>query len=96
MKILQTLGASLRAFGNTVKSLLAGASRLFLSARVWVLGVLLIIAVLIAYYALSDRYTPFTTDAYVQAYVIQVAPRISRSKKAICCSRLIRDRLSTA
>ena len=76
MKILQTLGASLRAFGNTVKSLLAGASRLFLSARVWVLGVLLIIAVLIAYYALSDRYTPFTTDAYVQAYVIQVAPRI--------------------
>src|SRR5437879_10281343 len=36
----------------------------------------LMIAVLIAYHAPSDRYTPFKTDAYVQAYVIQVAPRI--------------------
>jgi multidrug resistance efflux pump len=28
------------------------------------------------YYALSDIYTPLTTDAYVQAYVIQVAPQV--------------------
>ncbi len=33
------------------------------------------IALLVAYYVLSDRYTPFTTDAYVQAYVVQVGPR---------------------
>jgi multidrug resistance efflux pump len=50
--------------------------RLLLSARAWVLFILLVIAVLVAYYILSDRYTPFTTDAYVQAYVIQVAPRV--------------------
>src|ERR1700680_2595084 len=50
--------------------------RLLLSARAWVLFILLVIAALVAYYVLSDLYTPFTTDAYVQAYVIQVAPRI--------------------
>jgi multidrug resistance efflux pump len=44
--------------------------------RAWVLFLLLVIAALVAYYILSDRYTPFTTDAYVQAYVIQVAPRV--------------------
>jgi multidrug resistance efflux pump len=50
--------------------------RLLMSARAWILFILLVIAVLVAYYVLSDRYTPFTTDAYVQAYVIQVAPRV--------------------
>jgi len=52
------------------------ARRFFSSARGWVLLILLAIAALILYHALSDRRTPFTTDAYVQAYVIQVAPRI--------------------
>jgi multidrug resistance efflux pump len=50
--------------------------KLLRSARVWVLLVLLVIVTLIAYYVLSDRYTPLTTEAYVQAYVIQVAPRV--------------------
>jgi multidrug resistance efflux pump len=50
--------------------------RLLRSARAWVLFILLVIAALVAYYILSDRYTPFTTEAYVQAYVIQVAPRV--------------------
>jgi multidrug resistance efflux pump len=50
--------------------------RLLLSARAWVLLVLLLIVALLAYYVLADLYTPFTTDAYVQAYVIQVAPRV--------------------
>jgi multidrug resistance efflux pump len=40
------------------------------------LFILLVIVALVAYYVLSDRYTPFTTDAYVQAYVVQVAPRV--------------------
>ena len=48
-----------------LKWLLAGGRRLLLSARVWVLCILLVIAALVAYYVLSDRYTPFTTDAYV-------------------------------
>jgi multidrug resistance efflux pump len=50
--------------------------RLLLSARAWVLFILLVIVALVAYYVLSDRYTPLTTDAYLQAYVIQVAPRV--------------------
>jgi multidrug resistance efflux pump len=61
---------------KVLQALLAGVKKLLLSARAWILFLLLIIAVLVAYYVLSDRYTPFTTDAYVQAYVIQVAPRV--------------------
>ncbi len=53
-----------------------GSRRLLLSVRAWLLFLLLVIATLIAYYIVSDRYTPFTTDAYVQAYVIQMAPRV--------------------
>jgi multidrug resistance efflux pump len=47
------------------------------SARAWILFLLLVIVALVAYYILADLYTPFTTDAYVQAYVIQVAPRVA-------------------
>jgi multidrug resistance efflux pump len=50
--------------------------RLLLSTRAWVLFVLSVIAALVVYYALANRHTPFTTDAYVQAYVIQVAARV--------------------
>jgi multidrug resistance efflux pump len=59
-----------------LKALLTGARKLLRSARAWVLFILLVIVVLVAYYVLSDRYTPLTTDAYVQAYVIQVAPQV--------------------
>jgi multidrug resistance efflux pump len=45
--------------------------------RFWVccLGALLL--ALITYHVLSDRYAPLTTDAYVQAYVIQLAPEVA-------------------
>jgi len=46
------------------------------SARFWIVFLFLLIATLVVYYALADKYTPFTRDAYVQAYVIQVAPRV--------------------
>ena len=49
----------------------AGGFLPLLGARV--LGV---IVLLIIYYALSDIYSPFTTEAYVQAYVVQVAPQV--------------------
>jgi multidrug resistance efflux pump len=58
--------------------------RLIVSARAWILFVLLVIAALVTYYVLSDLYTPFTTDAYVQAYVIQVAPRVEGQVVRIC------------
>ena len=68
-----------------LKWLIAGGRRLLLSARVWVLCILLVIAALVAYYVLSDRYTPFTTDAYVQAYVIQVAARVEGQVVRVAC-----------
>lgn len=58
------------------KACLFAAPKLLRSIRAWVAFMLLLIAVLVTYYILSDRYTPFTTEAYVQAYVIQVAPRV--------------------
>src|SRR6476660_84913 len=61
---------------DSLRSLVTIGRRLLLSARAWVLFVLLVIVALVAYYVLSDRHTPFTTDAYVQAYVIQVAARV--------------------
>ena len=41
------------------------------SFRFWLLFCLAVIVLLIVYYAASDRYTPLTTDAYVQAYIVQ-------------------------
>jgi multidrug resistance efflux pump len=58
------------------KAFLSGGGKLLLSARAWILSILVVIAALVVYYVLSDRYTPLTTDAYVQAYVVQVAPRV--------------------
>jgi len=59
----------LKAFGR-------GLKRVVSSARFWVLFILAVIALLIAYYALVNRYAPITTDAYFQAYVVQVAPQV--------------------
>jgi multidrug resistance efflux pump len=53
-----------------------GFRRLTGSFRFWVLVSLGFILLLIVYYALADVYTPLTTEAYVQAYVIQVAPQV--------------------
>ena len=71
--LLHRLGTILMA---ALASFITIGRRLALSARAWVLFVLSVIAALVVYYVLSDRHTPFTTDAYVQAYVIQVAARV--------------------
>jgi multidrug resistance efflux pump len=34
------------------------------------------VIVLIIYYALLDHYTPYTNEAYIQAYVVQIAPQV--------------------
>jgi multidrug resistance efflux pump len=59
----------LTAFGRVMRGLLR-------SFRFWVLISLNIIIALVVYYALAEIYTPLTTEAYVQAYVIQVAPQV--------------------
>lgn len=79
--------ASLRPVGRAVVwvavapvRLAAGAGRrlrrLAGSFRFWVLAIFAVLVLLIVYYALADIYTPLTTEAYVQAYVVQVAPQV--------------------
>ena len=43
----------------------------------WLCLLVALIVVLVAYYVVGDRETPLTTDAYVQAYVVQVAPQVA-------------------
>jgi multidrug resistance efflux pump len=45
--------------------------------RRWTLITLGVIAVLIAWYLAADRFTPFSSQARVNAYVIPIAPRVT-------------------
>lgn len=47
------------------------------SFRFWLVLVLALIVVIIAYNVAADRHAPLTADAYVQAYVVQVAPQVA-------------------
>ena len=76
MKAWEKFRQGLLSMGNRLKRLFAGERWIFFSARFWVLCILLIIAALVTFYVLANRYTPFTTDAYVQAFVIQVASQV--------------------
>src|SRR6476620_11860072 len=69
---------------KALKALWFGARKRLLSVRAWVLFILLVIAALVAYYVLSDLHTPFTTEAYVQAYVVQVAARVDGQVVRVC------------
>jgi len=46
------------------------------SPSFWVKSIITLILILIFYFILMDRYTPYTSDAYVQAYVVQIAPQV--------------------
>lgn len=46
------------------------------SFRFWLTVFVIVILTLVVYFIGADRYTPITTDAYVQAYVVQVAPQV--------------------
>lgn len=59
---------------GTLTSRLRQASR---TLGFWVWTVVSLIVVVIVYYALLDRFTPYTADAYVQSYVVQVAPQVA-------------------
>ncbi|MFO0808381.1 MAG: HlyD family secretion protein [Gemmataceae bacterium] len=59
-----------------LRTVLAWPWKVFTSARFWIALFFVVIVLIVIYYALANRYTPFTNDAYVQAYVIQVAPQV--------------------
>jgi multidrug resistance efflux pump len=46
-------------------------------ASFWITFLFALLALLVAYYAVANRFTPYTNDAYAQAYVIQVAPQVA-------------------
>jgi multidrug resistance efflux pump len=48
----------------------------FTSARGVAVVILTFLAALVAYFAVSNRHAPYTSDAFIQAYVIQVAARV--------------------
>jgi multidrug resistance efflux pump len=67
---------ALQALGRGLRRVWRGLSRWFDNFRFWLAVIIAVIVLLIAYYVAADRYTPFTTDAFVQAYVVQVAPQV--------------------
>jgi multidrug resistance efflux pump len=79
-RVIQSLGrvcsGVVRAPVRLVAGLGRGLRRVAGSFRFWVLACLGLIVLLVVYYALAEIYTPLTTDAYVQAYVVQVAPQV--------------------
>jgi multidrug resistance efflux pump len=46
------------------------------TTKFWVILIIFIIVILLFYYILLDRFTPYTSDAYIQAYVTQIAPQV--------------------
>lgn len=55
----------------------SGAAREIRSIRRLSLFAVCLAAIIFLYYVLADRYTPFSPDARVQAYILNVAPEIS-------------------
>ena len=46
------------------------------TTKFWVILIIVIIIILLFYYMLLDHFTPYTNDAYIQAYVTQIAPQV--------------------
>jgi multidrug resistance efflux pump len=43
----------------------------------WLIGIVVCLVLYVFFYVTADRLTPNTNDAYVEAHVVQVAPRVS-------------------
>jgi multidrug resistance efflux pump len=67
---------SIRAIFRALLAPLRWIGRVLRSFGFWLLVLLVVIVLLVAYYVIADRDTPLTTDAYVQAYVVRVAPQV--------------------
>lgn len=75
-KILAVFAAVLRALGRGLKHAWLWVIGWRRSFRFWLVIIVGLIVLIVAYYVAADRYTPFTVDAFVQAYVVQVAPQV--------------------
>jgi multidrug resistance efflux pump len=59
-----------------MSSLKSKISKIQYTPKFWIILIISLIILLVFYYALLDRYTPYTDDAYIQTYVVQVAPQV--------------------
>jgi len=75
-RILRFLLALGRRLVRIPLAILRWLGRLFISARGVALVIVLFVILMVTYFAVSNRHAPYTSDAYVQAYVIQVAARV--------------------
>jgi multidrug resistance efflux pump len=75
--------SAIRAGLRPLAIALAAPRRVMQSARFWIGVMLTGIVLLIVYYSLTDLHTPFTSDAYVQAYVVQVAAQVEGQVTAV-------------
>jgi len=74
---IQTLiSAPFRCLGKLIGGITYFFHRMIRSFRFWLFVILAIIVLIVWYYVVADRFTPYTSDAYVQAYVVQVAPQV--------------------
>jgi multidrug resistance efflux pump len=64
------------ALSRVGKTLIAIPGQILRSASIWIVLILVTIVVVVVYYGLANTFTPFTNDAYVQAYVVQMAPQV--------------------
>jgi len=76
MNLPQLLWTPFRWLGCFLKACWSVPRALLRSGMFWFCLFLALVVLLVVYYALANRYTPFTNDAYVQGYVVQVAPRV--------------------
>lgn len=67
----------LRVVGKILTWPVRAVGQVLRSFRFWLLVILVILVTLVAYYVIADRDTPLTTDAYLQAFVVRVAPQVS-------------------
>ncbi len=51
--------------------------------RKWTLVTLAIVVVLLAWYVAADRFTPFSSQARIDAYVIPIAPRVTGNVRSV-------------
>jgi multidrug resistance efflux pump len=62
---------------HLLRAIVVLPGKILRSPLVWAVLLLAFLAALVTYYGLANRFTPATTDAYVQAFVVQVAPQVA-------------------
>ncbi len=76
-RMAQALAWVARIPAKVIRGFGRGLRRIVGSVRFWVFAIVCLLVLLVAYYALAEIHTPFTTEAYAQAYVVQVAPQVA-------------------